>query len=343
MADISNFLDDSDTEQESEASDIEIQDTTIPSNNSMDIDTTPTTLPTDTIIRAEDLFAKQAQLEKQQKAHLPSATVDHQTSLSFDLGHLSCYDPISINIDQLFKHKKQSNNAPNPSQSQQLPTLTQTQYEIRKLKEKYLYDLTRNNVQSMVNKLYSFPSLKKGPNDDPGIVVRLPLTKLKLPRAKPIPEAKPMTRWEKFALRKGIRSAKKTKDLLQWDEDSKSWKKKYGYNKANNRLRDPIFVHKDMDFDTTDPWLKQEKAKKKRIQINKDNKIRNLQEALGDRLSGTLDLQSAVNYHKHKGKKVIGNRAIKEMNKEKKLKYGHLNVSLNIAQHSTGSMGNLII
>merc|ERR1712228_632286 len=141
--------------------------------------------------------------------------------------------------------------------------LDQTQYEIRKLKEKYLYDMTRQNVQAMVNKLYSLQPIKTGPNDDPGLVVKLPPPRIKLPRAKPIPESKPMTRWEKFALRKGIRTSKKTKDLLQWDVDSKSWKKKYGYNKANNPMDAPIFEHKDNDFDTVSPWNKMKKEKKK--------------------------------------------------------------------------------
>eukprot|EP01084_Bolivina_argentea_P068022 123790_1 len=60
---------------------------------------------------------------------------------------------------------------------------------------------------------------------------------------------------------------------------------------------------------------------------------------MGDRLPGTLDLQSIVNHSKHKNKKKIGRRAIKEQQKFTKQKYGHLNVALKVAQHSTASMG----
>merc|ERR1719461_2779676 len=83
------------------------------------------------------------------------------------------------------------------------------------------------------------------------------------------------------------------------------------------------------------------KKKKKRIAINKENQMRNLTEAYGDRLSGTLDLQSAMNYNKNKKRKVIGNRAVRQKQKEEKApqKYGHLNVALKVAQHSTASMG----
>jgi len=192
----------------------------------------------------------------------------------------------------------------------------------------------------MINKLYSLQPIKSGPNDDPGLVVKLPPFRTKLPRSKPIPEAKPLSRWEKFAARKGIRSSKKTKDLLQWDEDSKSWQKKYGYKKANDPTTNPIFEHKDNDFDSTDPWLKMEKAKKKRIAINKENQMRNLKEALGDRVSGTLDLQSAKNWNKkRRNKGNVGRREMRQSEKEKNKKYGHLNVALKVAQHSTASMG----
>ena len=126
---------------------------------------------------------------------------------------------------------------------------------------------------------------------------------------------------------------------MKWDENTQEWKKKYGYKKANNPMDAPLYEHKDNDFDLTDPWLKMEKAKKKRISINKENRMRNLQEALGDRIGGTLDLQSALNHSKNKKKRKLGNRAIREMGKVKKQKFGHLNVALGVAQHSTGSMG----
>eukprot|EP01083_Nonionella_stella_P159256 519369_1 len=354
MADVTDFLNESDSE-ETEVSDIEIEDQSNQIDDDNDIEITNNvqsisntdsynammmdTSNPDEIIRVEDLFAEQSLKDKEANKALPSVSVAHQKSLSFDLGHLSCYDPIAIDMDQLFKHRKDSaskvNNEPH--------ILNQTEYQIRKLKEKYLYDMTRTNVQAMVNKLHSFQAIKTGPNDDPGIVVRLPPVKTKLPRSKPIPEAQPLTRWEKFAARKGIRSSKKTKDLLQWDENVGEWRKKYGYKRANNPLDNPIFEHKDNDFDVKDPWTKMEKAKKKRIAINKENQMRNLQEATGDRIGGTLDLESAMNWNKNKNKKQIGSRAIKEQENKKKSKsrygMGHLNVALSVAQHSTGSMG----
>ena len=137
-------------------------------------------------IKAEDLFAKQAEKDKEENKHLPSPIVHHQTSLSFDLGHMSCYDPVQIDIDALFKDRIEEYSNKHLSKDNTPRKLDQAGYEIRKLKEKYLYDMTRNNVQAMVNKLYSLQPMKTGPNDDPGLVVKLPPPRAKLPRAKPV-------------------------------------------------------------------------------------------------------------------------------------------------------------
>jgi len=124
MADLSGFLDESD-DDDSEVDindnqiipDIVNQDDNIDTKmavnkqvSEMNIDNN-----TDTIVRAEDLFAIQAQKEKEQNQELPSAIIDHQTTLNFDLGHLCCYDPVSINIDELFKHRKDCK--PNPKKN----------------------------------------------------------------------------------------------------------------------------------------------------------------------------------------------------------------------------------
>lgn len=150
-----------------------------------------------------------------------------------------------------------------------------------------------------------------------------------------MPIAKPMTRWETFAARKGIRTSKKTKDLLQFDELSQTWKKKYGYNRANDVLNEPVFEHKSNDMSTDDPWTKLKKERKVRREQNRRSQLMNLQSAYGDRISGTIDLQSALNFKKRNP----GKRFLKQQSKNSVRKYGHLNAALNIAQHSTASMG----
>jgi len=40
-------------------------------------------------------------------------------------------------------------------------------------------------------------------------------------------------------------------------------KKKWGFKKANDPMDDPIYEHKENDFDTRDPWTRMANEKKK--------------------------------------------------------------------------------
>jgi len=93
-------------------------------------------------------------------------------------------------------------------------------------------------------------------------------------------------------------------------------------------------------------WLK--KKKKKKVAINETNRLQNLQTALGDRIPGTIDLQSAIKHSKNQVKNIqnnqkniiqSGRRSKQQEGKFSSEKFGHLNKALSIAQHSTASMG----
>lgn len=63
-------------------------------------------------------------------------------------------------------------------------------------------------------------------------MLELPLPRYRLPREKPIPEAKPQTKWEKFADMKGIQKRKRSR--MVFDEDAQEYKPRFGYgSKAN--------------------------------------------------------------------------------------------------------------
>jgi hypothetical protein len=83
-----------------------------------------------------------------------------------------------------------------------------------------------NSVQFLVGRFFSLPSEPV----EGGRLVHLPPAVTVLPREKPAPKPKPLTRWEKFAKEKGI--AKKKKDLMVYDEQSKEWKPRFGYKRC---------------------------------------------------------------------------------------------------------------
>ena len=70
--------------------------------------------------------------------------------------------------------------------------------------------------------------------------IKLPPSTHQLPREKPVPKPKPLTRWEAYAKSKGIdKKSSKAKGgeegkagRLVWDDQVKEWLPKFGYKKA---------------------------------------------------------------------------------------------------------------
>lgn len=85
----------------------------------------------------------------------------------------------------------------------------------RNSKDQYLADLTRDNVQLIVNELWKQPTERV----EECIVARLPAPSFVLPRSRKCPVAKPLTKWEQFALEKGIQKTKKDKKVFDEDLD----------------------------------------------------------------------------------------------------------------------------
>jgi len=96
-------------------------------------------------------------------------------------------------------------------------------------------------VQEIANKLFNFPSTET--NDGP--IVQLPPPTTKLPREKHIPRPKPPTKWEEFALKKGIQKRKKEK--VVWDEQTNQFKRRHGYDRVNDDNDVPIIEAKESD------------------------------------------------------------------------------------------------
>lgn len=136
------------------------------------------------VLAAEVLIAFNDDSNTKSRKNFPSAESENQKTLAYDEGNLSAYDPADVDIDEIFKHKKPF---ADPKCGKEKPRrLTQSEWEIRNLKEKALYKLTRSNMQALSNRLFSLKTVNLDPNEDPGIVVTLPKGRFKLPRSKPV-------------------------------------------------------------------------------------------------------------------------------------------------------------
>jgi len=179
---------------------------------------------------------------------------------------------------------------------------------------------SRDNVQLLVNQIFSLPTEQA--EDNSGALAVLPEPSTKIPRMKPVPKPKPPTKWELFARQKGIQKRKRGR--MVFDEATQTWKPRWGYGRAvKDQSQDWVIEAKPGDDGSIDPWTKMEMEKKERVAKNKKQQLRNLKAATGNRAPGTIDLTSAAGLTPSKKGKTKS----------------HVDVALQVAQRSTASMG----
>ena len=66
-------------------------------------------------------------------------------------------------------------------------------------REDYLLALARDNTQILVNAIWNLPTERV----EEVVVAKFPAPAFKLPREKPLPAPKQLTKWEKYAKEKG--------------------------------------------------------------------------------------------------------------------------------------------
>lgn len=128
-------------------------------------------------------------------------------------------------------------------------------------------------VQAIADSLFSLPSTE----DRDGPIVKLPPPTTRLPREKPLPKPRPPTKWEEFAKKKGIQNRKKDKQVF--DDQTGTWKRRYGYDRVNDDNDVPIIEAKMTDEPGQDPFAKRRAEKKQRVEKQEKNRLYNLKEA----------------------------------------------------------------
>ncbi|KLO79990.1 related to regulator of ribosome biogenesis [Fusarium fujikuroi] len=147
------------------------------------------------------------------KPKLPVA-VEKPTPYTFDLGHLLAEDPNPVTLD-------------------------------RDNLEQSLAELARDGAQSLINQFLSTCPLNSTAE---GVLLTLPAPSTRLPREKPVPQAKPPTKWERFAAKKGIKpKTREQRRNLAFDEQTGEWQRKWGYKALNKKGEDWPIVEVDME------------------------------------------------------------------------------------------------
>lgn len=242
---------------------------------------------------------------------LPSTSVRKDAVVEYDLGHLMLFDPSPLSTVEL-----------------------RGSAHFRALDAE-----SRDNVQLLLNRIFSLPTAPLP--HDPGLLASLPVPVTVLPRAKPLPQPKPETRWEAFAKAKGIEKRKRGR--MVWDEEKGEYAVRFGFRRANDHSQQVIIEEKDsaaaakrsrstVDLPmqpVEDPWTRMENERKERRANNSRQQQRNiLQPAKGDRVPGTVDLASLQAQAGGGKRGQLSGGAM-----------GHVNVALQLAQQSTASLG----
>lgn len=146
--------------------------------------------------------------------------------------------------------------------------------EIQTGKDQYLKNLTRDNTQILLNSIWELPTEKVENN----IVAKLPKSKFILPREKPAPKPKPLTKWQTFAKEKGIKTTKKSR--ITWDEVLNKWVPRYGYKKAKAEKEKDWIIEVPGNVDPyTDMFEKKNSIKQEKVAKNEFQRLRNIAKA----------------------------------------------------------------
>lgn len=197
----------------------------------------------------EDVLAK---AEKEEAEKLKSITVHKELDLEFDIGNLLACDKNRVDI-RVFREQK---------------------------KEDFLRSLARDNTQLLINEIWKHPTERV----EEAIVVKLPEPTTRLPREKPPPKRKPLTKWQEFAKLKGIQKKRKTN--LVWDDVAKAWKRRWGYKRANDDTKEWLIEVPVTADPNEDQFGKRNKAKKERVAKNELHRLRNIARAQKIKLPG---------------------------------------------------------
>ncbi|XP_059151383.1 ribosome biogenesis regulatory protein homolog [Physella acuta] len=142
--------------------------------------------------------------------------------------------------------------------------------EFRKNQEETLKSCARDATQVLFNSLWQLPVERV----EGSYLITLPEPKTWLPREKPVPKKKPLTKWQEYAKAKGILNKKKSRKV--WDEVTQDYKPRWGYNRANDSTKDWLIEVPANADPMEDQYAKRKTAKQERVAKNELQRLRNI-------------------------------------------------------------------
>lgn len=136
--------------------------------------------------------------------------------------------------------------------------------------DSFLKQACTSGTQLLINNLFQLPIERV----DDVVIAKLPAPTITLPREKPIPKEKALTKWEQYAKLKGIKNKKKQRKV--WDEVSKTWKPTWGFKRINDSTKDWLIEIKKNEDPNQDFFSKRTQERNERVAKNELQRLRNI-------------------------------------------------------------------
>ncbi|XQJ28915.1 ribosome biogenesis regulatory protein (RRS1), putative [Leishmania guyanensis] len=146
-------------------------------------------------------------------------------------------------------------------------------------REEDLISSCTNALKALLGEFVHLPTeVKKTKYESATTLVQLPQPVMQLPREKALPKPKPLTAWQKFAVKKGIDIHRKKSNRV-FDEDRQEWKDKWGKRAREDRdkydwLREVKSGYMPAE-DGGDPFLDDLRTKHARLEKQKKKEEHN--------------------------------------------------------------------
>jgi regulator of ribosome biosynthesis len=134
--------------------------------------------------------------------------------------------------------------------------------------EEDISERAKSNLQHCFSELFKLASTQKGEDDEkrdfdkPEDNVQLPKPETILPRAKPIPRPKPLTKWEKYRNEKGIQPREKRSRMV-FSDTAGDWVPRWGKGSAKQiENKTEWAIEETPDMQGKDPFALKKQQKK---------------------------------------------------------------------------------
>lgn len=143
----------------------------------------------------------------------------------------------------------------------------------------------RDCAQALLNQLLSTCPIVRSA-DGTSMMLTLPTGTTALPREKPVPADKPLTKWQEFAKKKGIKDKSRNDTKLVFDEASGEWIPKWGYKGKNKQGENDWLVEVDdkkeaATGEVADKRKETREQRKKNVRLNERQQKKNASKMVG--------------------------------------------------------------